>query len=200
MLKTLLIIMISFLAVSCGPHYVDYFPYHDDGTPKPQVALLPVTDVSKVHMPWNVADELTQTLRYEIMNTGELFLFSKEEVQCGLTGVQGDWFENDQAFAKAFCDADFVAMVELIAQETTPCNKEGVEKLTLRARIKVVDIRCRNPRVALQEIVSRDYLVCLQQGLCANPEPFHATSVGKAHRDFTANIACRLENVILSSY
>jgi hypothetical protein len=201
MLRTLLLFVLSLFTISCGPHYADYFPYHDDGTPKPQVALLPVIDSSNIKVPCNLSEEMTKSIRYEIMNTGELFLLADQDVQAGLVKIgNADWFESDQAFVQQYCDSDFVAIVELINHEKSPCVKEGMSKLKLSARIKIVDLRCRNPRIIAQEIINNEYLVCLAQPVCPEAEPFHITSVGRAHRSFAIEIAIRMENLIISAY
>jgi hypothetical protein len=57
MLKIVLSFVLSLLAVGCGPRYVDYFPYHDDGRPKPKVVLLPVVDESTADLPWDVSQD-----------------------------------------------------------------------------------------------------------------------------------------------
>lgn len=39
--------VIALIMAGCsGPRYIDYFPYHDDGTPKPKVAVMPILDSS----------------------------------------------------------------------------------------------------------------------------------------------------------
>lgn len=201
MLRILTLFSLALALASCGPHYVDYFPYHDDGTPKPQVALLPVIDASGCQSAWNIDLELTNCINYEMMDSGELFLLPGEEIQRAIVNIgNADWFESDQALAKQLCDADFLTVIELIQQKTCPSTRPGMSKLNLRARIKVVDLRCRGTRVVLQEITEGEYLVCTQAPLCNEPEPFQATSMGKAHRFFAGMLAKRIENVISSAY
>ena len=184
MSRILLFLFVSLFTISCGPRYVDYFPYHDDGTPKPQVALLPVIDVSSVNLPCNLSNDMTTSIRYEIRNSGELYLLSTEEINGALHHLGNiDSFDCDQAFAQQFCEANFIAVIEFVKQEVFPCIKEGMSLLKLSARIKIIDIRCKAPRVISQEIVSNDYLVCSAQLLCES-EPYQASSIGKAHRAF----------------
>lgn len=201
MKKVFIFLLLSLFTVSCGPHYVDYFPYHDDGAPKPHVVFLPVIDNIKSKQTCNLSEEMTRTICFEMMNTGELFLLSPQEVQAGLASVgKADLFDCDQAFAQQFCESDFVAIVELIEQEFAPCVKEELSQMKLSARLKIIDLRSRTPRIVTQEILNENYLVCVASQISAKPDPFHVTTVGKAFRAFATTLSVRIENLILSSY
>ena len=208
MLKIVLTFALSLLAVGCGPRYVDYFPYHDDGRPKPKVVLLPVVDESTADLPWDVSQELTSSMRYEIMNNGELYLWSQEEVdrQVARTGPV-DFFTPEGALAHNFCGADFVILTEFLEQKDplaaghlphyVPCRE-----VVIKTRIKVVDIRGNCPRIVQQEIFTNSYIVSseLERKLPAKSGvgavAYQRTPVGNAHQRMVLDVVDRMEKVI----
>lgn len=215
MVQIVLSLLVTLMAVGCGPRYVDYFPYHDDGRPKPKVVIVPVFNSCEDHVPWDISQELTSNMRYEIMNNGELFLFSQEEVNSKLAQIGPvDFFTKESLFAQSFCEADFLVMVEFMDQQFcdsytiagcsvpfSPCRE-----VVLKTRIKVMDLRCRVPRIVQQEILSDTYLVTPE---CADvhgkfpdtgTRAYQSTSIGKAHQRMVSNLVTRMERVIKCSY
>lgn len=200
MFKSLLSFMTLLILTSCGPTYVDYFPYHDNGAPKPQVAMLPIADHSQAQLSCNLSEELDRNIRFEIMDKGELYVLSAQEMQEPLARIgKADYFQCDAALAQQFCEADFAVILEIICHKCTPV-KYGLSKLMVRTQIKIVDLRCRVPRIALQEIFDGEYSVCVEQGICAEKEPYYASSLAKAHRRYAADITERIQSVVLCSY
>jgi hypothetical protein len=215
MLQIVMSLLVTLMAVGCGPRYVDYFPYHDDGRPKPKVVIVPVFNSCEDVVPWDVSKELTAGMRYEIMNNGELFLFSQEEVNSTLAKMGGvDFFTKESVFAQNFCEADFVVLVEFMDQQN--CNSYTVagcpipfspcREVVLKTRVKVIDLRSRSPRIVQQEILSDTYLVTPE---CADihgkfPETgtsaYQRSSIGKAHQRMVSNLVTRMERVIKCSY
>lgn len=211
MLRYLLFVSLTLLTVGCGPRYVDYFPYHDDGTPKPQVALVPVMVPTAIHSSSDLSRELTDKIRYEIMNEGTLFLFSEEEIQQGISGISNfDWFCNNEILAQRFCTADFIVLTELVEKpaETScsltacPCHSSFV----LKMRVKVVDLRPHCPRVVLQEIMKCDYVVptiCEEidvNDLKWDSAAYQSSQLARAHQRLAANVVRRVQEAIQSAY
>lgn len=214
MLKTILLsILMTMIAVACsGPRYVDYFPYHDDGKPKPKVALMPIIDRSNSGLPWNVSEELSQGLYYELMNSGELYVMSQQECGPGWEKREScDFFGNDLSFAQQFGNADFVVAMELIDHSTMSCTSRvstGPEchpynsVLCLRVRVRVIDLRCDTPRVALYEIVKGSVTVAPPNDQinyevnCWGSKSYSVTPCATAHQRLICSLATKLEEVI----
>lgn len=208
MMKILLSIVLSLIAVGCGPRYVDYFPYHDDGRPKPKVVLLPVLDESTADLPWDVSQELTNSMRYEIMNNGELYLWSQEEVdkQIVTTG-QVDFFTDESMLAQNFCGADFVILAEFLEQKD-PCESGRLiqyapcREVVIKTRIKIVDIRGNQPRIVQQEIFKNTYIVASEfdrrkaGNTVAGSAAYKETPIGSAHQRLVCDVVDRMEKVI----
>src|SRR4051812_24632791 len=80
-LKLLISFAVLLFTAGCGPRYVDYFPYHDDGRSKPAVALFPLEDKSAHPVLLDLSQVVTERIRYDIMSSGELYLLSIEEIE-----------------------------------------------------------------------------------------------------------------------
>jgi hypothetical protein len=216
MLRLLSALLLALCAFSCGPKYLDYFPYHDDGSAKPRVAMLPVQDCSGATLPWNIAHAFTCGMRYEMMNSGQLYLLSDQEMQLPLAHfTDGITFLTDESpLAEQFCEADFIVLTELMDHHyaplaspiapTAPCfPRESL--LVMKMRIKIVDVRrTRCPRIVLQEIVT---------DCCSVPKIGEETDLAfqeanspwtnamrRAHKHMMCKVTSRIEEAIGGSY
>lgn len=214
MLKILISLFISIIAMGCGPRYVDYFPYHEDGRPKPSVAIVPVMTSCEVDVPWDISQELTNNIRYEIMNNGELYLLSQEEVSNKIAQMGGvDFFTKESQFANNFCGTDFIVLIEFMGQRYCdaysvagcPVPFSPCREMELKTRIKVVDLR-RGARIVQQEIMADRYLVTPEFAGAngrfpnAGPEAYQKSSLGNAYQRMVCNVVAKLERVIKCSY
>lgn len=219
MLKYVSSLFLMIVAVACGPRYVDYFPYHDNGCPKPRVALMPVIDSSQSGLPWSISEELSQSIYYSLMDSGELYVLTPKEVGPGWQKKDTiDFFGTDTSFTNDFCNADFIVAMELIEHSTAPCDAVDItgrsfpgchpigNVLTLRMRVKILDIRGDKPRVALYEIVKSGYTI---KPSCYNVDysqsgwgtvEFSTTPCAVVHRRMVQNISTRIEQAIRSSH
>lgn len=209
MLKILASLMMLVCLVGCGPHHVDYFPYNDDGTLKPHIALIPVIDRSGSDVPWSLAQEMTLGIRFQAMDSGELYLLSRSEMLDGMQKTQNiNLFDTDLSYSTCFGNADFVVAVELIEHKeecynkcvhSCPLNLSGYV-LVMKARLRIIDVRCQEPRVLLQEIVKLDQSIprCSTTKTGFNLIPYGAESYPQtpyalAHRGFQELIVRRIE-------
>lgn len=208
-------LFISLIAVGCsGPRYVDYFPYHDDGTAKPRVALLPMIDGSNCQVPWNIADELTQGVKYRMMNNGDIYLLSDKEMGPDVHNLnETELFSPDMSYAKKICNADFVVATELVEHKVLPYERGKTPSpyptqgfvcnyvLNMKVRIKVMDIRCERPSVILQEIFVSNHLVPKERDVADYNQDrwgtpgYSGTLYGRAHQLLTRDLAQRIEDV-----
>ena len=112
MLRVLFSVLTLLLVSSCGPRYGDFYPCHDDGTVKPRIVLLPITDVSGQ---CDMAQELMQDIRYKLMDRGDLYVYPEESVNNQLAKMGNvPCFGLDISFARQFGGADFVVATELV--------------------------------------------------------------------------------------
>lgn len=210
MFRIAMLVLCCLTLVGCGgPHYVDFFPYHDDGTMKPRVALVPVFDSSKSDVPWSLSQELTQGMRYKIMDHGDLYLLSREELGPCLSKMSNlNVMGSDFSFLQNFDNTDFVVLMDLFQHEVIPPKKNvkivpgqinpGCYTLNLKMRIRIFDIRSCQPEVVLQEIISQECAVPSDiskkmQSVPYGSEAFSRTCYGQAHQVLVDKAVRRIE-------
>jgi hypothetical protein len=217
MLNIILSALIALFAGGCsGPHYVDYFPYHDDGTVKPRVALIPVIDSSHSGLPWSLSEEITDGLYYQMMDSGALYVLSPPEM--GLLWIQRntiDFFGGDLSFAQNYCNADFIVALELIEHSVTPYDSSLVSsnqypeclpanrELSMKVRIRIIDVRCDHPRIVLYEVQNTNLMATppyhdnIDYDKCGwKTDVYPKTPCSLAHQRLIKKIVDRLEQVI----
>lgn len=212
MLRIILALFVSLLAFSCGgPRYVDYFPCHDDGRCKPSVVVVPVLIPCEIPCGNELSNAMTGNMRFQMMNNGELFLFSPGEVHQGVAQIGDiDWLSSNELFAKTFCDADFILLTELIQCPCAPHCSVGPcpcqYNFYVKLRIKVIDVRPRCPRIVLQEIMTGDYIVpcTAEEASCGilnwSPDCYKNSPLGRAHQRLITHMVHRVEEVIKCAY
>lgn len=186
-IKILLGIFLALIATGCGPKYADYYPYYDNGVAKPAVALVPVINKACLDVPWDLSEELTDSIRYEAMQHGDLYLLSKEQVNADLNRIGDiDFFGRDISFSKQFCGANYVVILELLEHwiKPGPCNCN----LIMKMRIRVIDIRCETPRIVLQEVFGGTKLL---------PRDREWTPAN-AHSTLVRDVVNRIESILWS--
>lgn len=197
--------LISIMAVSCsGPRYIDYFPYHDDGTPKPKVVLMPIYVADCVE-PKNIDEELSDGIYYQLMNSGEFYVPSLYEI-----GISKDNLEKINIFScdlnniSGFSNTDFLVGMEVIEHSISNVKSTNCQ-LSMRVRIKIVDIRCQTPKIVLYEIFKTCYTLSdsnVNFDFCGVPrgqQGYENTPYGLAHERLIRNLTARLEEVIWSA-
>lgn len=207
-------LMMAFLFAGCGPRYVDYFPFHDDGTPKPRVALLPILNNTPDCVPWDISSEINAGIRYKGMCHGHLFLLSDNEIASHMQGIGPiDYFGVDISNFKKICDADYVVAMELVGHEvycSDQCDLSHIplqkyrwkSVLEMKVRLRIVDVKCSKPRIVLQEVLTCNYAIPLGREYmdytrCGwGNSAFFETPCGMAHERLISDLVCRMETVI----
>lgn len=218
MLQIFLSALLTLVAVGCsGPRYVDYFPYHDDGTLKPKVALMPIIDSSQCQLPWDVTEEVADGIYYELMNSGEFYVVSPKEMGPGwMKKDQIDFFSNDCSYAGDFKNTDFIVAMEIVERSVLPCDPctftvkqvpdchPSNRTLTWRIRIKIIDIRYCEPKIVLYEVFKTCYTGTPTKGgadgeICWKTDAYPRSFCGMGHQRVISNLTKRLEEVIWSA-
>lgn len=165
--KLAITVLMLFLFSACGPRYGDFYPCHEDGTVKPRIVLLPISDVTGESAR---ADELMQGIRYQLLDRGNLYVYPQETVNLhlGRNGISS-FFSSDISYAKQFGGADFIVATELVQcrserygnveDKCMPPHLQRKNLLMVKLRVRMIDLRCQEPTIVWQEILSRQLLV-----------------------------------------
>ncbi len=209
----LLLAVMCLTFTGCEPHYADCFPYHDNGRPKPVVAVLPMTDCSNAGLCWDVGEELTKGIKDNLVDRGELFLVSDQTI--AKWQPKGcNYFGADLNFAKGCGRAQYVVALELIEHEVIPYKRDEITPLypchqrscnsvlLMKVRVRVIDVRCEKPVVVLQEIFPSNHMIPVDREnvdyreCCWGTEAYDRSAFGGAHARLVRDIAQRIECAI----
>ncbi len=178
------------------------------------VSIVPVIDNTKNDYDWNLSDELSSELYYRLGHQDHFQIADAPHVRTKLKrlkdgenpfGVDLSWVK------KAFQGDDFVVFLELIEHEEV--FKQNRKKLAdpaecsadlnMSMRVRVFDLRDKEPRVVLQELIHDSHFIprqFTQANFYQVPwghESFSISPIGLAHAEFTKEIASRLEDYIV---
>lgn len=213
--RILFIVLMAVMSVGCGQRQPEYFPYYENGKAKPKTVLLPFADSTDGCAPWNIGTELGTDLFNRIMCRGLLFLIPQDETVGRLQGCDRNFFTPDLSIYRRFCGSDYVVALELIEHSLVPyrrgmCNDYVLPQkyhwrsvLETKVRLRIVDVRCSEPKVLLQEIFASRYPVptdkeCLDYSVCCpGTELYPSTPWCKAHEQLIEQLVCRIDSVIL---
>lgn len=178
---------------------------------KPCVALAAVIDRTPKKYDWNLAEELGQRVASHLVHHGALALQSPERVKNLAKKMRGNPFDLQVGWIKeTFAGENFVAFLELVSHDEvfrTSKTKEVdlatcAADLNMSMRIRLFDLRGKEPIVLLQEIVHDTHFIPKQftrinfDQVSWGDEDFDFSPVGMAHVQFTKQIARRIEDYI----
>ncbi len=166
----------------------------------PLVAVVPIFDRAEhADLQWNLSDELTTMLRKKLAHNGYFSLVKHQEMRSVYKKMEGKHnpFAPDISWMRTYFDKNgFLVFVELLE------HQEEHEKLHMRAKLRVVEMRQGNPRIVLQEIVQesahipRQFAQAHFDPLAWGEENFHASPLGQAHIQLIKGLAARVEDYI----
>lgn len=208
-----LLLLMPLLMSGCGPRYVDYFPYHDSGISKPSIVILPIANTSDANYNWNLAQEIEDGLHYRLMDNARIFVYPTGQTvttfqKCGNPNL----FGKDISFANSFHPSEFVVAIELIDHSIVPYEKGKFTPLypthsqmcnyvlTMKLRIRMIDIRGNEPTIVLQEIFQSNHMIPMESDRIDysragfGTQSFKCTPMGIAHQRLINDLSKRLEN------
>ena len=206
MLQVIITAFLTMITVGCGPRYVDYFPYHDDGTQKPKVALMPIVDSTQNSLAWDLTEEISEGIFYQLMNSGEFYVVPPREMGPGwVKKDSSDFFSDDISYVADFQNTDFIVSMEVIERSVValdPCMPTNLT-MNIRLRIKILDIRFCEPKIVLYEVFKTCYTGFIKNGDVENgifwkDSGYTRSFCGAAHQRLVYNLSKRLEEVIWS--
>ena len=146
---------------------------------KPVVSIIPIVDNTRQQYTWSLSDELTALLYSHISQTDSFYLVDLSQAQQKRQFLQEchNPFGTDVSWVKkAFQGDEFVVFLELVEHEerirkdwqrgTYP--QSCAADLNMSIRIRVFDLRDKQPKVILQEILHKAHFI---------PPPIHASQL-----------------------
>lgn len=208
-------LMLVFVATtSCATrHFRDTALYHPSGRAKPLVAVLPVINsVGSGDVGWDLSQEMTEEIRKKVSDSSRIFLFkSQANLAQAIALNSADLGKLSTVESQNLSPAEFVVVTELIDQsqhskgykneKRTYLNEVGV-KVTVAMRLRVIDLRGKEPRVVLQEVVTqtqdvgKGYLGVDYSKTPWGTVAFANTPLGMAHSKIVREIVSHVEGYI----
>lgn len=191
------------------------YHYHNDGSAKPQVAVVPVYDKSQSQMPWNLSHELSEAFTEKISSSKRFYLtkdFDMLALSHLRTSEVNPFLDDIDWIGEVETGTEFIVFLELVEHRLIP-NGSGKgfistrlfqsHNLDMTMRIKVIDIRSKKPRVVLQEIVEDTYYIpwkfsnlTYKKGSWNN-SAFSLSPIGLAHGKMVKKVTGQVEEYIL---
>lgn len=205
------------LLAGCQKHTTqcsNYVAYTDEGTLKPRIALASVTDSSGTNLSWDVSDEIISGINYYMRLDGELNVIPQNDVyaKMALLGDIDPYAANLTPW-KSFCNNDdFIVLIDVFKREELPYEKgkfsqiycdtlnQSGNVLSLKARLKIIDIRAQQPKLVLYEVNDFNYMLPLgyeNQQIAKWGDPdYNRTYIGKVHDRLICQLTQRINMVI----
>ena len=177
--------------------------FYDDGRTRPVVAISTVIDSTSYDIPWSLSEELTHLIKKQLSSNSNLFLSSTEEMDSTLTNSD-DPFDIDVTWMKdRFEQNEFLVFLELINH--TEETKDAITNLDMGLRLRIIDVRGKNPKVILQETVNDNYYIAkgtikedYQNTIWGSAE-YANSRMGMAHNQLANEVASRITDYIALS-
>lgn len=207
---------LAILAAGCTKNNTNSQTTYQSNTQlKPVVSIVPLFDNSKAELPWSLSDELTLGVRYRLIQKDRLYLVDDKttaSVVKKLTANNDPFGIDISWMKKVFYNNEFVVFMELMehqeisvysSKDYSPAQSPA--ELNMTVRLRVVDVRGSEPKIALQEMV-HDVQYIPRQFNSANffqvswgNDSYSISPVGLAHADLIKEVAARVEDYILLS-
>lgn len=191
--------------------------YHQNARKKAVVAILPVVCKVTHYLPWDLSMELTAEVQRRLISHSIVFVNSIDTPPT----MRDKLYQNDlvHLWAKDFQELagqnDFVVLMELIDHSEQPYNfafaheasDRNIDRmLTIKMRVKVLDLRSKEDKAVLQEIVEVSHLIPREtsgmdyQTVIYGSDAYPATAYGRAHARIEKDLARQIENYISIVY
>ncbi len=201
-MRYIALMCLAFIMFSCEntTSFTNVSKFYDDGRARPVVAVTHVVDSTSYDVPWSLSDEFSQLIRDNLANNPNLYLTDQAEID-QLVSSADNPFNPDIAWMKEkFDNNEFVVFLELIKHDDA--KSSNVTNLDMSMRVKVVDVRSKEPKILLQETVNDNYYI--SKGSISSDyslttwgsEEFENSRMGMAHKQIAKEITSRISDYI----
>ncbi len=181
---------------------------------KPIVSVVPIIDNTRGNYDWNISDELSSCLYERLKQLNHIAIVDPHQVIAKIKRLneKNNPFASDISWVKnAFQGEEFVAFLELVEHEErilqdrkkTSNPSECNAHLNMSMRVRIFDLRDKEPKVILQELVHDSHFIprqFTQENFYQVPwgnASFSISPTGLAHAKFIKEIGNRIDDYIL---
>jgi len=186
---------------------------HLDGRIKPQLLSLDIVDSTNSCLSWDLSQELSPMLHHELKNFGSLYIkntdFLDEEVD--IFELNKSIQRNPKMLNSKIANTEFISAVEIFEHKVTPIRqkiqtshqKAQTCLLSIKARVKVFDLRKSQPELVLSEIVHYESSIPWQLSNIDYRKTNYLTTQYKltplalGHRHLVSNMAKKIHDYVL---
>ncbi len=184
---------------------------YQDGRIKPKLLTLNVVDHSSNSIPWDLSSEFTELVNHHLKNFGSIYLQPIEELD---ENIDPHELAKQLHRCPKLCSTklgaeEFLASVEIIEHKISPTGHKTIQAnsqthlLTIKARIKVFDLRKSKSELVLSEIVESQTFIPWQLSTInykknhLNTTQYKVTPLGLGHKQTAQKIAKRIHDYVL---
>jgi len=174
--------------------------FYDDGRSRPLVSVSSIIDSSSYDVPWSLSEEFTQQIKSELATNNNLYLGSTQDIDMRLSNSDNPFDVNMNWMKDRFDNHEFLVFLELIKHDEE--KKDNITNLNMTMRVKIIDVRAKEPKLVLQECICDNYYIA--KG--AVKVDYHNTVWGSqeyvnsrmemAHRQLSKQIAKRITDYV----
>ena len=203
--------VLALILCGCDDHTSPVSQLHHSSKAPPVISVVPVIDNTKHSYEWNLSDELSSALYAQLSERDHVRLINSSRVRAKTQPLleKNNPFDTDISWVKkAFQDEEFVVFLELVEHEEV-AKQKGTDpsaspaELRMSMRVRVIDVREKEPRVVLQELIHDHHEIHPQFNqanfyqVAWKDQSFNISPMGLAHAKFTKEIAKRIDDYIL---
>lgn len=188
--------------VSCSndssPKQVSRF--YDDGRARPIISMGSVIDSSTYELPWSLSEELTQLIKSGVSSSKNVFVSSTNDIDESLTNTDNPFDSNIEWMKNRFDKKEFLVFLELLKHDET--KNETNTNLDMCMRIRIVDVRAKEPKIILQETINDQYYLAKNsfksdyQTVVWGSKDYSNSRMGMAHEQLANQITNRILDYI----
>ncbi|NGX34587.1 MAG: hypothetical protein K1060chlam1_00940 [Candidatus Anoxychlamydiales bacterium] len=206
MIKYLALAIFSmFVFSSCSNNQGDnnVSRFYDDGRARPVVAISSVIDSTTYDLPWSLSEEITYLIKSHLSNNKNLFLSSTEVMDESLTNTDNPFDINIAWMKDRFDNSEFLVFLELLNHNEL--KKDQISNLEMSMRIRIIDVRAKEPKVILQECIDDNYYIAKgsiradYQNTIWGSQEYANSRMGLAHKQLAKEISDRISDYIALS-
>jgi hypothetical protein len=195
------------LFTSCAERHfsANDFPFHDNGSPKPKIAIVPVLANKPFNESWDLSEELTETITNNFLETKKFYI-TKDFAVLGkhLKNLNeiNPLIEDVNWLYENASSSEFIVFFELVEHSLEPLPSlipPQSYELKMAMRVHVLDIRSSEPKLVLQELIQDSFHIAIKIDYSKDTlfkTAFELSPLGSAHSQMCKNLTRRIQDYI----